>query len=83
MTAGADSSLCLRLAKELCSAFSLCAKLISHVATSMGLAALLRPRPRLTVLWELLRDGLHFLNVAARSRIALAAEVLFLGPAQK
>jgi putative transposase len=35
-------------------------------------------RPILTVLWELLRDGLHFLNVAARSRTAVAAEVLFL-----
>jgi len=33
---------------------------------------------RLTVLWELLRDGLHFLDIAARSRTALAAEVLFL-----
>src|SRR5271167_307078 len=35
-------------------------------------------RASLTVLWELLRDGLQFLNVAARSRTALAAEVLFL-----
>ena|ERR1035438_4132412 len=35
-------------------------------------------RPILTVLWELLRDGLQFLNVTARSRTALAAEVLFL-----
>jgi len=35
-------------------------------------------RPSLTVLWELLRDGLQFLNVVARSRIAVAAEVLFL-----
>src|SRR5271165_5914551 len=34
--------------------------------------------PSLTVLWELLRDGLQFLNVAARSQTALAAEVLFL-----
>ena len=33
---------------------------------------------RLTVLWELLRDGLHFLDIAARSRTALAAKVLFL-----
>jgi hypothetical protein len=32
----------------------------------------------LTVLWELLRDGLQFLNVVARSRTAVAAEVLFL-----
>jgi hypothetical protein len=39
MTPGADSSLCLRLAEELCSTFSLCAKLIFHVATSMRLAA--------------------------------------------
>src|SRR5208283_4770061 len=30
------------------------------------------------VLWELLRDGLQFLSVAARSRTAQAAEVLFL-----
>src|SRR5271169_4452112 len=35
-------------------------------------------RPILTVLWELLRDGLQFLSVAARSRTAVAAEVLFL-----
>src|ERR1017187_2956317 len=35
-------------------------------------------RPSLTVLWELLRDGLQFLNVVARSRTALAAEVVFL-----
>jgi putative transposase len=35
-------------------------------------------RPILTVLWELLRDGLQFLNTAARSRTAVAAEVLFL-----
>src|SRR5260370_31666450 len=30
------------------------------------------------VLWELLRDGLQFMNVVARSRTAVAAEVLFL-----
>ena len=35
-------------------------------------------RPNLTVLWELLRDGLQFLNVVARSRTAVAAEILFL-----
>src|ERR1022692_2941063 len=35
-------------------------------------------RPILTVLWELLRDGLQFMNVVARSRTAVAAEVLFL-----
>src|ERR1035437_1850199 len=35
-------------------------------------------RPNLTVLWELLRDGLQFMNVVARSRTAVAAEVLFL-----
>jgi len=35
-------------------------------------------RPSLTVLWELLRDGLQFLNVVARSRTAVAAEILFL-----
>jgi len=35
-------------------------------------------RASLTVLWELLRDGLQFLNVAARSRTVVAAEVLFL-----
>src|SRR5208283_1765045 len=34
-------------------------------------------RASLTVLWEL-RDGLQFLNVAARSRTAVVAEVLFL-----
>src|ERR1039457_7511724 len=34
--------------------------------------------PSLTVLWELLRDGLQFLNVVARSRTAVAAEVVFL-----
>ena len=32
----------------------------------------------LTVVWELLRDGLQFINVVARSRTAVAAEVLFL-----
>ena len=32
----------------------------------------------LIVLWELLRDGFQFMNVAARSRTAVAAEVLFL-----
>src|ERR1017187_6206956 len=35
-------------------------------------------RPSLTVLWELLRDGLQFLNVVVRSRTAVAAEVVFL-----
>ncbi len=35
-------------------------------------------RPILMVLWELLRDGLQFLNVVASSRTAVAAEVLFL-----
>ncbi len=35
-------------------------------------------RPIVTVFWELLRDGLQFLNVATRSRTAVAAEVLFL-----
>src|ERR1017187_8746613 len=34
--------------------------------------------PSLTVLWELLREGLQFLNVVARSRTAVAAEVVFL-----
>src|ERR1022692_3270633 len=34
--------------------------------------------PSLTVLWELLRDGLQFLNVVARSRTAVAAEIVFL-----
>ena len=32
----------------------------------------------LIVLWELLQDGLQFMNVVARSRTAVAAEVLFL-----
>ena len=35
-------------------------------------------RPILTVLWELLRDGWQFLNVVARPRTAVAAEILFL-----
>src|ERR1035437_189026 len=35
-------------------------------------------RPIVSVLWELLRDGLQFVSVAARSRTAVAAEVLFL-----
>jgi hypothetical protein len=35
-------------------------------------------RPSLTVLRELLRDGLQFLNVVVRSRTAVAAEVVFL-----
>ena len=30
------------------------------------------------VVWELLRDGLQFMNVVARRRTAVAAEVLFL-----
>jgi hypothetical protein len=34
-------------------------------------------RPILTVLWELLRDGVHFLYLGVRSRNA-AAEILFL-----
>ena len=34
--------------------------------------------PSLTVLWELLQDGFQFMNVAARSRTDVAAEVLFL-----
>jgi len=32
----------------------------------------------LIVLWELLQDGFQFKNVAARSRTAVAAEILFL-----
>ena len=32
----------------------------------------------LIVVWELLRDGWQFVNVVARSRTAVAAEVLFL-----
>jgi len=32
----------------------------------------------LIVLWELLQDGFQFMKVAARSRTAMAAEVLFL-----
>jgi putative transposase len=35
-------------------------------------------RSFLTVVWELLRDGLQFINVVSRSRTAVAAEVLFL-----
>src|ERR1017187_2130759 len=35
-------------------------------------------RPSLTVLWELLRDGLQFLNVVVRPRTAVAAEIVFL-----
>src|ERR1039457_2410504 len=35
-------------------------------------------RGDLIVSWELLRDGLQFMNVIARSRTAAAAEVLFL-----
>ena len=30
------------------------------------------------VVWELLRDGLQFMNAVASSRTAMAAEVLFL-----
>jgi len=30
------------------------------------------------VVWELLRDGLQFMNVVARRRTAVAAEVLFM-----
>ena len=76
MTPGADSSLCLPLAKELCSTFSLCAKLIFHVATSMRLAALLPPQPYGPVgtaaAWSAVPKR------RSRSRTALAAEVLFL-----
>ena len=35
-------------------------------------------RSFLTVVWELLHDGLQFINVVARSRTAVAAEALFL-----
>jgi putative transposase len=35
-------------------------------------------RSVIIVVWELLRDGLQFMNVIARSRTAVAAEVLFL-----
>src|ERR1035441_10262800 len=35
-------------------------------------------RSFLTVVWELLHDGLQFMNIVARSRTAVAAEVLFL-----
>jgi hypothetical protein len=35
-------------------------------------------RASVTVLWELPRDGVQFLNVASRSRTGVAAEVLFL-----
>ena len=35
-------------------------------------------RSVVSVVWELLRDGLQFMNVAARSRTAVAAEVPFL-----
>ena len=44
----------------------------------LRLTGLRHVRSFLTVLWELLRDGLQFMNVAARSRTAVAAEVLFL-----
>jgi hypothetical protein len=33
-------------------------------------------RSVLTVVWELLRDGLQFMNVVARSQTAVVAEVL-------
>src|SRR5271165_930206 len=35
-------------------------------------------RSVLTVVWELLRDGWQFMSVVARSRKAMAAEILFL-----
>ena len=35
-------------------------------------------RSALTVVWELLHDGLQFINLVTRSRTAVAAEVLFL-----
>ena len=44
----------------------------------LRLTGLGHARAFLIVLWELLRDGLQFMNVAARSRTAVAAEVLFL-----
>ena len=47
--------------------------IIAHALTGLR-----HVRSFLTVLWELLRDGLQFMNVAARSRSAVAAEVLFL-----
>jgi hypothetical protein len=69
-------ALCLRLAKELCSAFSLCAKLISHVATSMRMAALLPPQAYGHLGTAAGWIAVH--EVVARSRAAVAAEVLFL-----
>jgi transposase InsO family protein len=44
----------------------------------LPLTGLRHARALLTVLWELLRDGLQFINAVARSRTAVAAEVLFL-----
>ena len=35
-------------------------------------------RSALTIVWELLHNGLQFMNVVARSRTAVAAEVLVL-----
>ncbi len=34
-------------------------------------------RSAVIVVWELLRDGLQFIDVIARSRTGVAAEVLF------
>ena len=44
----------------------------------LRLTGLRHARALLTVLWELLRDGLQFMNAVARSQTAVAAEVLFL-----
>ena len=76
MTPAADSSLCLRLAKELRSAFLLCAKLISPVGSSMHLAVLLQPQPYgppgTAARWKAVPE------CRRRSRAALTAEILFL-----
>jgi hypothetical protein len=55
---------------------ALCAKLNSHVSVSIAWRG--NVRSVRIVLWELLRDGLQFMNVVARPRTPVAAEVLFL-----
>ena len=77
MTRGADSGFFLRLSQRtlfgvlaLCEADLPCCRFDAFGSVTSA--------PALTVLWELLRDGLQFLNVVARSRTAVAAEVLFL-----
>ena len=77
MIRGADPAFFPRLAKELCSAsLGLCeADLPCRHFEAFGTATF---APSLPSSGNCCEDGLQFLNVVARSRTAVAAEVLFL-----